>query len=129
MMNQKNGIVMPTSVGSPLLPLTIKPAGPWVESPLSGPTRRCGTIRLLSPASSCTAHSFGLLFGHHAAGGAAPRSGDAAGARAQVRFAMACVSSPQALLIAESRAIYLPWGPGCTSTRGPARQTHGCAYG
>jgi hypothetical protein len=28
-----------------------------------------------------------------------------------------------------SRAIYLRWGPGCTSTRGPARQTHGCAYG
>jgi hypothetical protein len=26
---------------------------------------------------------------------------------AQVRFAMACVSSPQALLIPESRAIYL----------------------
>lgn len=32
------------------------------------------------------------------------------------------------LRIAESRAIYLGWGPGCTSTRGPVRQTHGCAY-
>jgi hypothetical protein len=33
-MNQKNGNVMPTSVGSPLLPLTIKPAGPVGRKPI-----------------------------------------------------------------------------------------------
>jgi hypothetical protein len=74
MMNQKNGIVMPTSVGAKV-------------------QRRCG-----SKGAS--------LFGHWRA-----------------HFA------PRTLVVAESVAIYFTWTGGCTSTRGPGRGTHGCAYG